>query len=115
MTAALAASLWRSYATHCVFDAPAGPAAGPTTTGAAGIIKAGTAGPSDPHAYEERGGAVELMLLEVGSYRLCGVGVGERAVLVLVADDTVELGLLKLKAASVQATLYGPMAVALRV
>lgn len=47
--------------------------------------------------------SLEALLVDVGDHRLCMVGVGGSAILCLMATRSVEQGLLKLKAASLQA------------
>lgn len=57
---------------------------------------------------------LELVLAELDTSKLCCFGLGGKAVLALFATSSTELGLLKLKAASLQAELYDGLRLALR-
>ena len=72
-----------------------------------------------PHGDASGGGAaanqdLELVLAELETHRLCCVGLGGRAVLALFATPATELGMLKLKAASLQAELFDGLRLAPR-
>jgi hypothetical protein len=101
MLAALTANLWRNYASQCsVLNAQSG------NKGAGGA----------PSPAPAAAGATELdfILAELETNKLCVFGMGGRAVLALYAQSSVELGLLKLKAASLQGELFDGVKLALR-
>jgi predicted regulator of Ras-like GTPase activity (Roadblock/LC7/MglB family) len=113
MLAALVANIWRVYAQSsggAPSDAPAAAPADGSWSGARGAGGANGAGAAAAAANSD----LELVLAELETHRLCCVGLGGRAVLALFATSGTELGLLKLKAASLQGELYEGLRLALR-
>jgi hypothetical protein len=121
MLAALVANVWRTYASvqkgasRSSQPAPASSSSQPAGAAAAAAsssqIKERATAPSLENSENSE---LDFVIAELETNKLCAFGMGGRAVLALFASNSTELGLLKLKAASLQGELFSGISLALR-